>query len=545
MYFLIRCIALCLFLSSPAWAVAAKPAPAAIKPAYEALKPVRIEKPTHVIGKGTPESVTFEALKRAVAAGGSIVFNTGGKPVTIPCPETLNIGDLKTVIIDGMGLVTLDGMEKTKILTKEWKVDMTVQRLRFINARTDKQGAAINNTKWDGSMTVIDCYFENCKCTSDGPDIGGAIRMTGQRHFQVSNCVFKDCAGSNGGAVVNLGSQVSYINCLFENCHAFGNGGGLDAGPNGQGGIGGAIYNDGVSQNGIEPIFLMANCTVRNCSAGDHAGAVFAYTVPNTDSKVIIDRCIFDNNKVLDTAIHMGWPSGMYTQYASVEVNYSIFSNGKNSKGAGPFFASTPFPVEILSCDFYGNQPARISSPDERTTMTDVKYQARINPSEVGYQDGGPSERELAEIAKQKAAEEREKKRAERKAARQAKTAKPQIADAVIATYQQDLQTRVIAAAKEKRKPRFYLSTMRKEVEILEADASSVTMRLGDSKIKLNIWRKLKATDAANLAAAVANSEHDHAVAAFYLLLNGDQKTADLHLDKAGSHADAVEALFE
>ncbi len=527
-------------------AVAAKPAPTPIKEPYKPLKPVVIDKPTHVIGKGTPESVTFEALKRAVAAGGTIVFNTGGKPVTIQCPETLNIGDLKSVTIDGMGLVTLDGMEKTKLLTKEWKVDMTVQRLRFINARTDKEGAAINNTKWDGSLTVIDCYFENCKCTSDGPDIGGAIRATGQRHFQVSNCVFKDCAGSNGGAIVNLGSQVSYINCLFENCHAFGNGGGLDAGPRGQGGIGGAIYNDGVSQNGIEPQFLMANCTVRNCSAGDHAGAVFAYTVPDTNSRVIIDRCIFDNNVVKDTAIHMGWPSGMYTQYASVDISYCIFSNGKNSKGAGPFFASTPFPVNITSSDFYGNQPSRISSPDERTTMTDVKYQARINPKEIGYQDGGPSEREKAELAKKKAKEEKERKRAERKAAREAKKKAQTInlSDEVLKEYQGLLQTRTIAAASEKRKPRFYFSMMRGEVELVAASEDSATMRTKGTDMKINIWRKLKAADAANIAVAVAKSEQDFAVAGFYLLASGDKSKASKMLNKAGEHAAKVRGLF-
>ena len=223
-------------------------APAGEKPpvVVEPLRPVDVARPDFVVGNGTPASITLQALQAALLRGGMITFNPGGRPVTLPVTKTLTLPvNTRPTVLDGGGLVTLDGLGRNQILIKGWKTVLTVQRLKFIAARTAKEGAAIKVENWDGALSVIDCQFDNCKTTEPGPDIGGgAIRTLGQKHCQVSGCKFHDCAGSNGGAICSLGSQLTLVNCSFTNCTAFGYGGGMDARPKGKGmgGVGGAVY---------------------------------------------------------------------------------------------------------------------------------------------------------------------------------------------------------------------------------------------------------------------------------------------------------------
>lgn len=100
-----------------------------------------ISKPTTVVGIDTPVSCTQSALATALLKGGIITFNCGTQPVTILITSQLVASSGSDTIIDGEGLVTLDGTGRTRIL----KFDrgdfrystpvLTVQRLRFINVR--------------------------------------------------------------------------------------------------------------------------------------------------------------------------------------------------------------------------------------------------------------------------------------------------------------------------------------------------------------------------------------------------------------------------
>ncbi len=146
----------------------------------------------------------------------------------------------RPIVLDGKGLVTLDGNNATRILQKGWRIDLTVQRMAFVNGRVgadaeddlpDESGAGINVENWDGRLTVIDCSFTNCHCTEDGPDRGG-----------------------------------------------------------------GAIYTDGVSQNADAPRAVLSRCDFLNNTANDHAGAVFNYTIPGTGSVSVVSRCTFADN---------------------------------------------------------------------------------------------------------------------------------------------------------------------------------------------------------------------------------------------------------
>ena len=80
--------------------------------------PADVSTPDHVVGTGTPESCTAEAFIDAVAQGGIITFNCGPEPVTITLDrpaKVFNDAD-PDIVIDGGGLVTLDGGGVTRIL---------------------------------------------------------------------------------------------------------------------------------------------------------------------------------------------------------------------------------------------------------------------------------------------------------------------------------------------------------------------------------------------------------------------------------------------
>lgn len=332
--------------------VAPPPPPPIVTP----IPPVDTSTPDHVVDTSqTAASITAQ-LQTALNAGGIIVFNNLA-PVTIALTAELTLPDLQTAVIDGKGTVTLSGSLTRRILQKAWMTNLTVQRLRFIDARTAAEGAAIRVVNWDGSLTVIDCQFDNCKTTSAGHDIGGgAIRPLGQRHLRVSGCTFNDCDGSNGGAICSIGSRITLINCTFTLCNAFGAGGGADRGPSGQGGIGGAVYVDGVNQNGDQPRLDIAGCTFTSNSAVDHAGALFAYTISGTGSFTTIDQSTFSGNTVTDaSAGALGFAGAVYQQSDSFSVTRCTFDGNTSAKVGGALWSLCTTGA-VVNSTFQGNQ---------------------------------------------------------------------------------------------------------------------------------------------------------------------------------------------
>lgn len=321
------------------------------------LDPVDVTSPDHVVGSGTPGSVTASALQSALTVGGTIVFDSGGAPVTLLLTSQLYLPPFTTAVIDGGSLVTLDGGEATGLIEKGYLSELTLQNLRFVNARTDESGAAVDTEDWDGRLTVIDCEFENCRTTSAGPDIGGgAIRALGQRHFQVSGCSFLDCAGSNGGALNSLGGQLSVIASTFEDCAAFGTGGGADQGPSGQGGIGGAIYIDGVDQNSDEPELLVDGCSFVSATANDHGGGIFAYLRAGTDSIALFNATTFHGNTVVDPAAAVGTGGAIYVQNGDVTVASCAFLENAAVGNGGAIWMIPDRVSRIATSTFHGNE---------------------------------------------------------------------------------------------------------------------------------------------------------------------------------------------
>lgn len=315
---------------------------------------------------GDPFQTQFE---NALRSAGHVVIDSRGTQVTFTPSRTLVIPDGLSgkLVLDGQGTVTLDGTVSGRILQKGFQDDLTVQGLTFANGHvsgdgtTDgSSGAAINMTTWDGYLTAIDCAFVNCTAASSGPDLGGgAIRVLGQRTMTLSGCTFTNCSASNGGAVVSLGGEVLLLGCTFTNNRATGTGGGADAGPSGQGGIGGAFYMDGDNSNANVPRLVISGCTFSGNIANVYGGAVFAYQYPGTDAQTIVDASTFDQNSAL-AGKGGGFAGGLYTQNGTITIANSTFSGNTAGAFGGALWENSADGMLLQNSTFTGNSSGQV-----------------------------------------------------------------------------------------------------------------------------------------------------------------------------------------
>ena len=276
--------------------------------------------PDHVIGNGTPQSCTSQAVVNAVAQGGIITFNCGPNPVTINMQQTAKVFNNTgpKIVIDGGNKITLSGMNQRRILymntcdrNQVWTTPMcqnqdhpqlTVQNITF------KNGNSKSETEFDGGgaiwvrggrFKIVNSRFENNVCADTGPDVGGAaVRVFSQYQglpVFVSSSVFggsqnKANVCSNGGGLSSIGVSFSVFNSLFSHNRAIGNGANPRRPGTPGGGSGGAIYNDGNNFH-----LKLCGTTIRNNSANEGGGAVF-FVSNNRQGTLRIERSRLSSN---------------------------------------------------------------------------------------------------------------------------------------------------------------------------------------------------------------------------------------------------------
>ena len=251
--------------------------------------------PDQVVGRGTPASCTSAAVVRAVARGGVITFDCGPAPVTIRMRQTAKVvNESRRVVLDGGGLVTLDGGGKRRILYQDtcdpqqhWTTshcndqatpELVVQRLTLAHGnstgvRYDGGGGGAIFVR-GGRLKVVDSTFVGNRCDRRGPDLGGAaVRVLDQhrdRPVYVVGSTFRGGRCSNGGALSSIGVSWRVLNSTFTGNRAIGRGANPQRPGTPGGGSGGAIYLDG------DRFTLdLGGTLIRGNSALEGGGAVF------------------------------------------------------------------------------------------------------------------------------------------------------------------------------------------------------------------------------------------------------------------------------
>ena len=309
--------------SRPSDAVAGNADGGASVPAAAAAEDV--SHPTTVVGTGTAASCTGDAFVAAVAKGGVITFDCGAEPTTIVLTTTAKVKNdtAPKLVIDGGDKITLSGGGKIRILymatcdkaqvyppgpgdcNTAAGVQLVVQNITFAdgNAKSiadeDNAGGGGAIYAQGGSLKVVNGRFFGNVCADLGSDVaGGAIRkldylvapgLGPSRPAWVVNSTFgADGAGNtcaNGGALGSIGVSWKILNSVFTHNAAVGHGA-----SSGQGGNGGAIYNDG-----NEIVLSIDGTRIENNTANEGGSAVF-FVSNNKSGSISIENSLTQNN---------------------------------------------------------------------------------------------------------------------------------------------------------------------------------------------------------------------------------------------------------
>jgi hypothetical protein len=284
-----------------------------------------ITTPKTVVGTGTPESCTSDAFVAAVAAGGVVTFNCGAAPTTITLTKTANVfNNTGPVVIDGGGKVTLSGGGKVRILysnacdpanggyasgtpgdcNEQVTPKLTVQNITFVdgNVELGNVEAGGGGAMWvrGGRTKIVNARFFHNSCDPLGSDVGGgAVRIQDfpkagsvNRPVYVVNSTFGGKPGlgnscANGGALSSIGTSWSIYDSVFTDSHATGHGAN-----SGDGGNGGAIYNDG---NTME--LKVCGTLMNDNHANEGGSAIFFVSNDKTGNISITDSTLTNNPK--------------------------------------------------------------------------------------------------------------------------------------------------------------------------------------------------------------------------------------------------------
>jgi hypothetical protein len=306
------------------------------------INPVTPSNPTVVT------NCTRAGIQTALNGGGHITFSCGPGPITIPISSQLELNPALDTMIDGGGLVTLDGQGTSRLLNKEWAAvpaHITIQNMRFINAKApsgnDHSGGAIRVGYSGTSLHIIDSTFENNSTTdmNTTDNQGGAIFVHNSSETIISGSVFEGNTAGNGGAFGGIATDLLIYNSSFSD---------NSAADNASGGIvrgyGGAIALDGVDKN----FDLGPNERVQICGThfeGNTAirggGAIDVVVSDNYDTKTAVNKSTFLDNVVTGL-------NGQYGQGGAIYLVEDDRAGGSNEDN-----------LEISNSTFQGNQAGR------------------------------------------------------------------------------------------------------------------------------------------------------------------------------------------
>jgi predicted outer membrane repeat protein len=353
------------------------PPPAAVCTAP--IQAADVSHPTTVVGTGSAASCTEALLSAALTKGGVVTFDCGSAAATITVTTTIELPTGLDTVLDGGGLVTIDGGGSVRIL--DWNSSnyranthkLTLQHITFAHGHAagtmpiapaplpcssgfyDGAGGALQMR--DGVLNVIDATFLDNQAEKLGPDVGGgAIYVNGALNGVVVGSTFLNNSGSNSGAIGSLNSDLDVYDSIFQGNAALGFGANsndptkcsvVDANKQnqvGSGGNAGAIGMDG----GSDVTHTFCGDTFKSNTSGTGAlGGALARTPDAAKQTTIVDRCLFDSNTG-DSA------GAAYFHNSTLTITASTFTNNVGQTGIGTIQADgTTF--DFTNVTFYAN----------------------------------------------------------------------------------------------------------------------------------------------------------------------------------------------
>ena len=379
---LITLLALVLLLSSfPTRPVQAAPPDPICSPP---IQPVTLSNPT------TVTNCTQAGLQAALANGGHINFACGPNLITITVTSPLVASAVEDIVLDGGGLVALDGGNSTRILEKPFTPgadvdktkgnDLTIQNMRFVNAQapaatqnqdSKARGGAIWATSPGTKLHIINSTFQNNRTTSitDEDNQGGAIFAANIYETIIVGSVFENNEAGNGGAFGGIATGLIVYNSRFTNNQASDDtGGGIVRGH------GGAIHLDGVT-NSFNPdsnkIVDICGSLFEGNTAVRGGGAIKTTISDNKGTKATYERSTFINNRLVSVPPVEGHGGAIYhieddfaggTNEDNIEIRDSTFANNIAYRQGGGAWILVRGNGRIVNSTFTGNHASQAGS---------------------------------------------------------------------------------------------------------------------------------------------------------------------------------------
>ena len=281
--------------------------------------------PVYLVGNGTPDSCTSNALLNAVNSvnvnNGSVYFNCGGAKEIVVDQTLFFDNRMGVYLLDGNGLITLSGGGARRIIL-HLGGSLTIRNMNIVNGYAtgkgdEASGAAIrsdNNITVDSfpvKLYVSSVTFRNNKTLLTGYDrpfwpfdYGGAAIYSRSSFLNVSGSTFDGnyASNSSGGAIHSRNSFAYLSGNTFVNNKSDG------------GGYGGAIHIDGatpcipgrVPPFGTNGKFEIYNSKFINNYANNQGGAIFSYLYkdPYRYETLVLDGVLLKDNAVItNTAV--------------------------------------------------------------------------------------------------------------------------------------------------------------------------------------------------------------------------------------------------
>jgi hypothetical protein len=305
-----------------------------------------------VVGNGFPTSCTETALSAAIQAGGTITFNCGAGPHTIPFTYTLTFGPGDPpVTIEGNDTITFDG---TGITTGMIAIFGGAKSLPYVAFR--------HLTITGGDITT-------------GLNAGGAIQNFGT--LALDTVTLRNNHSSGAGAIFQepcngcLTPSLFATHCLFQNNVT--GGGAISI----QGGIasieqstfsGNSAPGAGAIQIYGNSTFQVAvridNCTFVNNAATSYSGGAITIESLNPGSTVQFANDTFTGNSVTAP----GYGGAIYAGAGPVSItNCTIAGNNGGTAGGAVYFAA---PSITMNNTIIASNTGRNCSADSGTTFS-------------------------------------------------------------------------------------------------------------------------------------------------------------------------------
>lgn len=288
-----------------------------------------------VVGSGTPTSCTEAALTAQFAAGGTVTFNCGAGPQTIPITFTMFIGSTNPKLtVDGGDTITLDGTGITSGMlaingSATTLPDVTFKHITFANGNINTgliAGGAIQNF---GKLTIDTVTFTKNQALGSG---GGIFQepCTGclDPMLTVTHSLFQNNSGGSGGAISMEGGFASVADSTFSGNTA----------P-----FAGAIE---IFSNSTYRVIMMIDRSTFTGNASTFGGGAIAVENLNSGSSVTITNDTFTGNTATGAG---GQGSALNLSASPVTVtNCTIAGNTAPPSGGAVLFGNRT-PVNVVT----------------------------------------------------------------------------------------------------------------------------------------------------------------------------------------------------